>query len=56
MKSILASKVFWLAFLQAVAGVIVVFSTSYPDVGGLLIAKSCVDVILRIFTNTQVTL
>ena len=53
-KSIFKSRTFWLAFAQAVAGAVVVFSTQYPDVGGLLIAKSVLDMILRFLTTQPV--
>jgi len=55
-KSILASKVFWIATIQAVIGAIAIFQTAYPEVGGLMIAKSFLDVILRFYTSTPVTL
>jgi hypothetical protein len=55
MKGLLQSKTFWLALVQAVAGVIVVFSTSFPQVGWLVIAKSVVDVILRVYTSQPVS-
>ena len=50
MKSIFESKVFWLAVAQAVVGVIVIFSSAYPEVGGLVIAKSVADIALRFLT------
>lgn len=53
-KSLFHSKVFWVAVAQAVAGAVVVFQTTYPEVGGLLVAKSLVDIVLRVLTNTQV--
>ena len=55
MKSLFQSRTFWLAVLQAVAGIVVVFSTAYPTVGGLLVAKSIVDIILRVVTTQPVT-
>lgn len=55
MKKWYKSKVIWLAIIQGIAGVIVAFTTQYPDVGGLLIGKSLIDMILRIVTDTQVT-
>jgi len=54
MKSLFHSRTFWVAVLQAVAGTIAVFATSYPEVGALLVAKSLLDVYLRIVTTTQV--
>jgi len=55
-KSIFASKTFWLAVIQGAIGVVVAFSTAYPDVGYLIIAKSLLDVGLRAVTDTSVTL
>lgn len=54
MKSLLKSKTFWIAVLQAVAGIAVVFSTAYPQIGGLILAKSILDVILRVVTTTTI--
>jgi hypothetical protein len=54
MKSIFSSRVFWLAVAQAVAGSLVVFSSAYPDVGALIIAKSVVDIALRFVTTKPV--
>jgi uncharacterized membrane protein len=55
MKSLLQSKTFWLAVIQAVIGIVVIFSSAYPAVGGLIVTKSILDVILRVVTNTAVT-
>ena len=57
-KSIFSSKTFWLAILQAVAGILAVV---HPDptmkaAGGIAIAKSMVDVGLRMLTNQGVSL
>lgn len=54
MKALIHSKVFWLAVLQALVGVVVVFATAYPDVGFLVLAKSGLDILLRIYTTTEV--
>lgn len=54
MKSIFESKTFWLAVIQALAGIVVVFSTAYPEVGGFLMAKSVIDIILRIVTEKSI--
>lgn len=56
MKSLLASKTFWVAALQAVAGVLLVFQGAYPEVGYIALGKSVVDVFLRAITDTKVTL
>lgn len=54
MKSLLESKTFWVAALQAAAGVLVVFSTSFPEAGWIMMGKSVVDIILRVMTTTAV--
>ncbi len=51
MKSIFSSRTFWLAVAQAITGAVVIFSTQYPDVGGLIIAKSALDIVLRFLTT-----
>lgn len=56
MKSIFSSKTFWLAIVQAAVGTIAVFATAYPSIGGLLLAKSVVDIILRVITSQPVVL
>lgn len=56
MKSLFSTKTFWLAVAQALAGVVVVFATAYPGVGGLLVAKSAVDIFLRAITTQPVVL
>lgn len=55
MKSLFSSKVFWLAVAQAIAGVVMVFSHTYPDVGFIAVVKSAVDIILRLLTSEPVT-
>ena len=54
MKSLLQSKTFWVAVLQALVGIVAIFATTYPTVGSLLIVKSIIDVILRVVTTTPV--
>ena len=56
MKSLWTSKTFLLALLQAIAGVIVIFATAYPEVGWLMAAKSTLDAILRLLTTRPVTM
>lgn len=53
-KSILSSKTFWLAVIQALAGVVVIFQTNYPEVGWIAVAKSVVDVVLRLVTRDPI--
>lgn len=47
-KSIFQSKQFMWAAIQALAGVITIFQTTYPQVGWLVIASSVVAMILRL--------
>lgn len=54
MKSLFRTKTFWLATAQAVVGVLAIFASAYPEVGGLMIAKSIIDVILRSYTAEPV--
>lgn len=53
-KKLWESKTFWLAVIQGVAGILVVVVAQYPGIGSLLIAKSVVDVFLRIITETPI--
>lgn len=54
MKSIFKSKTFWIAFAQSVVGALAIFSEVYPEVGLLLMAKSVLDVVIRIYTTQGV--
>jgi hypothetical protein len=54
MKSLYKSKTFQLAVLQALMGVVIVFQTSYPEIGGLVLLKSVLDVFLRVVTEESV--
>jgi hypothetical protein len=56
MKKIWKSKVFWLAILQGISGTLLVIYTEYPQLGWIAIAKSCVDIWLRVITEKAVTL
>lgn len=55
-KSLLQSKTFWVAAVQAMLGIVVIFATQYPAVGELVIAKSILDVFLRILTDQPVAI
>lgn len=55
-KSIFQSTTFWVAMAQAVAGALVIFQTTYPQLGWLALAKSFVDIALRFKTVQPVTL
>lgn len=54
MKSIFASKTFWLAVVQLVVGIVVYYQGIYPSVGELVIVKSFLDMMLRYFTTQPV--
>jgi hypothetical protein len=53
-KALVDSKTFQLAALQAIAGMIVVFSTAYPQLGWIVLAKSVLDVVLRMYTTQPI--
>lgn len=55
MKSILKSRVFWLALIQAAIGIVTVYINAFPDVGTLLVLKSLLDIVLRYETNTVIS-
>jgi uncharacterized membrane protein len=54
MKSIFQSKVFWVAVVQGLVGLIVAAETVVPLAGWILVAKSALDVWLRYNTVTQI--
>lgn len=54
MKTLLNSKTFWLAVSQAVGAVLVVALTELDMMGGVLIIKSVVDIILRLQTDEPI--
>lgn len=54
-KALVTSKTFILAVLQTLVAGIVIFSTSYPDAGWLLIAKSVIDIVLRMYTSQPIS-
>ena len=49
----LRSKTVLLALAQAVAGIVVVFQASFPELGWIAIAKSLIDVYVRSITTTS---
>lgn len=53
-KSLIQTKTFWIAVLQAVVGIIGIFSNTYPTTGWLLTAKSVLDVVNRLYTTQPV--
>jgi len=54
-KSVFLSKTFQLAALQAVAGGLLIFAGTYPTLGWIAIAKSFVDIVLRMMTVQPVS-
>jgi len=55
MKSLLSSKTFWVAVIQAVVGGLVILFTEVPDlVGYVAIVKSIGDILLRIVTTEPI--
>lgn len=51
MKTLLQSRTFWLAIIQAVAAVLVVVFTELDMVGSVVLLKSVVDIILRVMST-----
>lgn len=54
-SNLLKSRTFWVAVIQAVIGAVAIFATAYPTIGGLLVAKSVLDIALRIVTNKPIS-
>ncbi|MGI1661396.1 hypothetical protein ACRDNQ_04060 [Palleronia sp. KMU-117] len=54
MKSLLTSKTFWLAVIQAVAGVAIAALTELDLVAYVAVVKSTVDILLRMLTTTGI--
>jgi len=54
MKKWYLSKTMILAIAQAISGLLVAVGTEYPEAGGILLAKSAVDVVLRVLTTKGV--
>lgn len=54
MKKLLHSKTFWLAVSQAVGAVLIVALTELDMMGGVLVVKSVVDILLRLSTDTKI--
>lgn len=58
-KSILKSKTFWVAVIQATIAIVMVITTQYPEletVGTIVITKSILDIFLRTISTTTVEL
>ena len=56
LKPLWKSKTFWVAILQAVAGVLVAGPAENPTLGGLMIAKAILDIVIRYLTIKPVML
>ena len=54
MKTLIESRTFWLAIAQAVGAVLIVALTELDMMGGVLIVKSVVDIVLRLSTDSPV--
>lgn len=54
MKSIFESKTFWLAVIQAVGGGVIIYLTEMNMIGGVAIAKSVIDIFLRLATEDEI--
>ncbi len=50
------SRTIWVAVLQSLVAIISIWSNIYPEVGGILLAKSFVDILLRTITNKKINL
>lgn len=44
----------WIAIIQAIAGVVAVAVSEYPEVGWLVIVKATLDIALRLDTTTPI--
>ena len=54
MKTLLNSKTFWIAVIQAVAGVAVIALTELDLIGYVGIFKSFVDIVIRTMTTEEI--
>ena len=49
------SKMIWLAVVQGIAGIVTAVATEFPEIGGLAVVKSVMDIALRAVTKSPVT-
>lgn len=54
MKSFLKSKTLWLAILQFALGGVIMLQSQHPEIGGLILAKSVIDIALRFLTTEPI--
>lgn len=54
-KNWITSKTLWLAIVQGLIGIFTILQSSpeFQGIGGMLITKSVLDIILRFITNTN---
>ena len=52
LKKALRSKTIRLSLLQALIGLVVIFQTDFPAVGGIAMAKSMLDIYIRTLTTS----
>lgn len=55
-KQLWKSKTLWVAILQGALGIVMVLQTEMPEVGGLLLLKAALDMILRALTTKPLDL
>ena len=48
------SRTVLLAILQAVVGIVAIFASEYPELGGIVIGKSILDFVLRYATTKPI--
>ena len=48
------SKTIWIAIIQGIIGILITFSTQYPNCGELLMAKSIIDSLLRLLSDKPI--
>lgn len=53
-KTLIGSKTFWLAIIQAVGGGLIIYFTQVDAVGAVAIVKSFLDITLRIVTEDRI--
>ena len=49
------SKTLWIAVIQGLAGVVAIVATDYPQLGSIAIAKSILDLLLRMVTDKPIS-
>ena len=54
MKTLIGSKTFWIAVIQAVTGVVIIALTELDMVGYIAMVKSVVDIFIRLITTESI--